>query len=263
MKVDLTGKIAIVTGGADGIGKACTKMLLENGAAVTIADVSAKGPAAAAELGGIGPCQFVKTDVTDEKQVDRLIQTVVERHGRLDIMVNNAGFNAPAEKRANIDGMPTDIWRSILDVDLNGVFYCSRAAAKAMVAQKSGRIVNIGSVLGSVPARQQTAYVAAKAAVHRLTEAMAVELAPFGITVNAVAPGSTLTEGTRSLFYGDDPQLREKAQRMLSHVPMGRPGEPEEMASAILFLVGDGSTYITGHVLTVDGGWTCGFSRDF
>jgi NAD(P)-dependent dehydrogenase (short-subunit alcohol dehydrogenase family) len=149
-------------------------------------------------------------------------------------------------------------------VDLRGVFLVSRAVAAVMMAQKSGRIVNIASVLGIVPARLQCAYTAAKAGVVNLTQTMALELAPHGIAVNCVAPGSTLTAGTEKLFYGDDPALREKAQRMLSHVPAGRPGRVEEVAQAILFFAAPENSYITGQVLSVDGGWTAGgFLRDF
>ena len=139
----------------------------------------------------------------------------------------------------------------------------SPAVARVMMKQKGGRIINIGSVFGSVPARKQIAYVAAKAGVHNLTKAMALELAPHGINVNAVAPGSILTELTRQLFYSQDAAYTEMADRMLSHVPLGRPGDPEDVANAVLFLSGKESKYVTGHVLTVDGGWTCGYTRDF
>ncbi|GAF92563.1 unnamed protein product, partial [marine sediment metagenome] len=120
------------------------------------------------------------------------------------------------------------------------------------------------SVLGSVPARKQIAFIAAKGGLHNMTKAMALELAPYGITVNGVAPGSIVTEITKELFYGDsDPEKAELAERMLSHVPLGRPGTVEDVAYAVLFLCADESRYITGHILTVDGGWTCGYTRDF
>lgn len=148
-------------------------------------------------------------------------------------------------------------------VDLDGVFEVSRAAARVMKRQGSGRIINIASIAGLVPLRLQCAYVAAKAGVVNLTRAMALELGPNGILVNAIAPGSTLTDGTRQLFYAADGKFHEKAQRMIDHVPLGRPGTTDEIAVAALFLADNENTYMTGHVLTVDGGWTAGYTRDF
>lgn len=263
MKVDLKNKVAVVTGAACGIGKACAKLLLENSARVVISDVNIKeGKKTTAELSAVGVCKFIPADVSRRENVDNLIENVVAEFKRIDILVNNAGINV-GPKRVNIDEFLFKDWKKILAVDLNGVFYCSKAVSKVMIKQKSGRIINIGSVFGSVPARKQIAFVAAKAGVHNMTRAMALELAPYGINVNAVAPGSTLTEGTRKLFYGNDATQVETAQRMLSHIPLGRPGEPEDIANAVLFLSGEESKYITGHILTVDGGWTCGYTRDF
>ncbi|MFH0795833.1 MAG: 3-oxoacyl-ACP reductase family protein [Candidatus Omnitrophota bacterium] len=265
MRIDLKDKVAIITGGAAGIGKACAKLMLENSALVIIADINTEeGKKTITELSALGSCEFIRTDVSDQKSVGNLVEDVVNKYKRIDIIVNNAGINInKAEDRVNIDQFVFEDWKNILDVDLNGVFYCSKAVSKVMIKQKSGRIINIGSVFGNVPARKQIAYVAAKAGVHNMTRAMALELAPYGINVNAVAPGSTLTEGTRMLFYGDDAAQAEVAERMLSHIPLGRPGEPEDIANAVLFLSGEESNYITGHVLTVDGGWTCGYTRDF
>ena len=167
------------------------------------------------------------------------------------------------KNRVDISEYSSKDWEKVLGVDLNGVFYCSQDVSRVMIRQKSGRIINIGSVFGSIPARKQIAYVAAKAAVHNLTKAMALELAPHGINVNAVAPGSTLTQGTEKLFYGKDAAQTKMVKRMLSHIPLGRPGEPEDIANAVLFLSGEESKYITGHILIVDGGWTCGDAIDF
>ena len=132
-----------------------------------------------------------------------------------------------------------------------------------MVAQKSGRIINIASIAGLVPLRLQCAFTAAKAGVVNLTKAMALELGPHGVLVNGIAPGSTLTEGTRRLFYGDDGTFRHAVQRMLDHVPLGRPANVEEIAVAALFLADPENSYMNGHILTVDGGWTAGYARDF
>ncbi len=132
-----------------------------------------------------------------------------------------------------------------------------------MRGQRSGRIINIASVVGLVPLRLQCAYAAAKAGVANLTKAMALELGPHGILVNAVAPGSILTEGTKQLFYGSDGLFKESVQKMLAHVPLGRPGSTDEIAVAVLFLADPENGYTHGHVLTVDGGWTAGYAGEF
>lgn len=264
MKIDLAGKIAVITGGAAGIGHACAKLMVENSAQVVIADIAREeGERTATELSAIGGCRFIRTDVSRDESVRDLIRQVVDQFERIDIFVNNAGVGVSGQHRVNINEFPDAEWERVINADLNGVFYCSRAVSQVMIGQGGGRIINIGSVFGSVPSRRQIAYVAAKAAVHNLTRAMALELAPYGINVNAVAPGSTLTKTTEQLFYGKDAWQADMVKRMLSHVPLGRPGDPEDIANAVLFLSGEESRYITGHVLTVDGGWTCGYTRDF
>jgi len=201
-------------------------------------------------------------DVTDEAETAGGVERIVSTHGRLDLLVNNAGINTMAH-RVNIDTFPAEEWDRILRVDLTGPFLVSRAAAKPMLAQGSGRIVNIASVLGLVPARLQCAYTAAKAGLVNLTRTMAIELGSKGVLTNCIAPGSILSEGTRKLFYGADGTFNDRVQAMLSHVPLGRPGRPEEIAHAVLFLAAPGSSYINGAVIPVDGGWIAGYSRDF
>jgi 3-oxoacyl-[acyl-carrier protein] reductase len=186
----------------------------------------------------------------------------VAYHGQLDILVNNAGVNTMAH-RVTIDEFPRDEWDRILAVDLTGLYELSKAAARVMRTRQSGRIINIASIVGLVPLRLQCAFVAAKAGVVNLTRAMALELGPHGILVNGVAPGSTLTDGTRALFYGPDGSFSAQVQRMLDHVPLGRPAEPAEIAVAVLFLADPENSYMNGHMLTVDGGWTAGYTRDF
>jgi NAD(P)-dependent dehydrogenase (short-subunit alcohol dehydrogenase family) len=180
------------------------------------------------------------------------------------VLVNNAGFNSTrAEERVTVDQYPEELWRRIIDVDLSGTFYCCRAAAAHMVRQGSGAIVNIASAAGVVALRLQVGFVAAKAAIIRMTEAMACELGPRGVRVNAVSPGSTVTEATKKLFYGEDGSFKDFARRLVSFIPQGRPGEPGEIAKAVLFLASEEAAYVTGHNLVVDGGWTSGFTRDF
>jgi len=194
--------------------------------------------------------------------VQDVIRRVAGEFGRLDIVVNNAGINT-LKHRVTIDEYPREDWDPILAVDLTGVYEVSRAAAQVMRKQGSGRIINIASIVGLVPLRLQCAYVAAKAGVVNLTKAMAMELGPYGILVNGVAPGSTLTEGTRQLFYGPEGKFKDSVQQMLAHVPLGRPGTTDEIAVAVLFLADPENTYTHGHILTVDGGWTAGYAREF
>jgi 3-oxoacyl-[acyl-carrier protein] reductase len=201
-------------------------------------------------------------NVTDRAQIDAVIGRVVQQFGSLDIVVNNAGINTMAH-RVTMDQFPRDEWDRIVAVDLTGLFEVSQAAARVMRSQGSGRIINIASIVGLVPLRLQCAYVAAKAGVVNLTKSMALELGPYGILVNGIAPGSTLTVGTKELFYGPDGQFKDSVQQMLSHVPLGRPGTTDEIAVAALFLADPENTYTHGHILTVDGGWTAGYAREF
>jgi NAD(P)-dependent dehydrogenase (short-subunit alcohol dehydrogenase family) len=261
MKVDLNGQVALVTGAARGIGQAIADLFADNGATVIYADVDYETAKTSASRTARGSA--IAMDVSKEAQVEECVSQIVRQHGRLDILVNNAGVNT-VKHRVNIDQFPLDEWQRILNVDLTGLYLVSRAGSRAMVAQKKGRIINIASVLGVVPARLQCAFIAAKGGVIQLTRAMAIELAPSGVLVNCVAPGSTLTEGTKSLFYSQEAIMQERAQRMLSHVPLGRPGTTDEIGNSVLFFAAPESSYITGQILCVDGGWSAGgFLRDF
>ncbi|MEM8944707.1 MAG: SDR family NAD(P)-dependent oxidoreductase [Planctomycetota bacterium] len=261
MKIDLQGQRTLVTGAARGIGQAIADALAANGARVAYADIDS---AAVEEAASQTPeAVAVTMDISDEAQVNQAVASVTEQWGGLDILVNNAGINT-IKHRVNIDQFPLEEWNRILDVDLTGTYLVSKAVSQSMIAQGSGRIVNISSVMGVVPARLQCAFTAAKAGIVHLTRTMAIELAESGILVNCVSPGSTLTEGTKALFYGEKGIQNERAQRMLSHVPLGRPGTVEEIASAVLFFAAPDSSYVTGQNLCVDGGWTAGgFLRDF
>ena len=146
-------------------------------------------------------------------------------------------------------------------MDLDGVFYYSRAVAAGMVKRRKGVIINIGSVMGITPIRLQCAYAAAKAGMQHFTRSQALEVGQYGVRVNAIAPGSILTAMTRELFY--NPASQQVAQSLLGHIPLGRPGEVEDIAQAALYLAGDDAKYVTGHVLVVDGGWTAGFAREW
>lgn len=260
MQANLSGQVALVTGAARNIGKSIADVFATNGARVVYADIlvdEAKAAAAAHP-----DCRGVRMDVTDAKEIDAVIAETVATYGRLDILVNNAGTNT-AKHRVPIDQFPWEEWQRLIKIDLDGVFLVSKAGAQVMVRQGSGRIINIASVLGLVPARLQCAFVAAKAGVVNLTKGMALELGGRGVLVNAIAPGSILTDGTQALFYGKDAQFMAKFQQMLDHIPLGRPGKVEDIAYAALYLAAPESAYVNGHVLTVDGGWTAGYIRDF
>lgn len=264
MQVDLNGKVAVVTGGAHGIGRAIAQAFSENGARVVLVDLDGEaGERAVRELAAEGRAGLaLVADVADPARMEQVAGEVVSRFGSIDILVNNAGINTRRDRRP-IHEYGMEEWHAILQTDLTGVFVTSRAAVPVMLRGGGGRIVNISSIAGLVPLRLQSAYVAAKAGVANLTRSMALELGPRGILVNAVAPGSTLTRGTEALFYGSDGAYTENAASLLSHIPLGRPGRPEEIASAVLFLAAPASSYVNGAILVVDGGWTAGYTRDW
>ena len=264
MKVELEGHRAIVTGGANGIGKAIVHALIENGAQVAIVDIDRQaGIRTAQELQNSGDtCIFVEADVSNPDQMEAAVKSITSQFGGIQILINNAGINTKSE-RVPIHQYTLEDWHRILQVDLTGVFVVSRTVVPHMLKNTPGRIVNISSIAGLVPLRLQSAFVAAKAGVANLTRSMALELGPKGILVNAVAPGSTLTRGTEALFYGKDGAYTENAESLLSHIPLGRPGNVEEIAAAALFLVAPEASYINGAILTVDGGWTAGYTRDW
>lgn len=254
MKVDLNGKVALVTGAGRGIGLAIAQSLAANGAVVYSADIVFDT--------GIFIENAIRMDVTIGAEIAAALYKIEAERGKLDILVNNAGVNTMAH-RVNIDQFPRDEWDRILAVDLTGLYEVSRAAIPLLRRSGAGRIINIASIAGLVPLRLQCAFTAAKAGVINLTRAMAIELGSEGILTNTIAPGSVLTEGTRRLFYGDDGMFNKRVQQMLDHVPLGRPGTVEEIAHAALFLAAPESSYINGSCLTVDGGWTAGYVRDF
>ena len=264
MKTDLNGKIAIVTGAARGIGRAISERMIAEGATVVLSDIlREQGEETARQLGPAAT--FVPCDISNRDQVESLIGATVQRFGRLDVMVNNAGINTGLDReRVNIDKFLDETWHRILNVDLTGTFYCCRAAAAEMVKQRSGSIVNISSVAGVVALRLQIAFCAAKAAILKLTEAMACEIGPQGVRVNAISPGSIDVTANR---LSEVPEAQggyaERAKNIASFIPQGRLGRPQEIAEAVLFLASDPGSYINGHNLVVDGGWTCGFNRDW
>jgi len=261
MKVDLNGKVAIVTGGGGAIGTAMCMQLAANGAKVVVAGRTMKTLQAtvdAVKAAG-GEATAVICDVSKAESANNLIAETVRIYGRLDCMVNNAGINGGPEFRKPVHQYDDGLWDRIVSIDLNGVYYCSKAAAKQMLAQgEGGSIINIGSIVGVTPLRLQCSFTAAKAAVFNLSKTMALELAPYGIRVNSIAPGSVMNEGVKELFYND----KAKADAIMSHFPVGHPGEPDDIAAATCYLASDDAKFAVGMVMTVDGGWICGYNRD-
>ncbi len=244
----LAGHTALVTGASRGIGRAVALELAANGAAVVV-NYAASAEAAEAVVAEItaagGQAYALQADVSQEEQVDRLVTTVLERSGSIDVLVNNAGIT----RDGLLMRLKTEDWRAVLDLNLTGVFLCTRAVTRPMLKQKRGRIVNITSVVGLTGNAGQTNYAAAKAGVVGFTLSTARELASRGITVNAVAPGFIATDMTSHL----------NAEGLLNAIPLGRYGEPAEVAGAVRFLAADpAAAYITGQVLQVDGGMVMG-----
>jgi 3-oxoacyl-[acyl-carrier protein] reductase len=240
----LAGKVAVVTGASRGIGKAIALALASEGAnvAVNYASSSSAADTLVQEIQAIGSEAIaVPADVSKPEQVDSLIKTATDRWGHIDILVNNAGIT----KDTLLLRMKLEDWQAVIDLNLTGVFLCTRAVSKLMLKQKSGRIINIASVAGQMGNPGQANYSAAKAGVIGFTKTVAKELASRGITVNAVAPGFITTDMTAGL----------EAEGILNYIPLGRYGTPEEIAGMVRFLAVDpAAAYITGQVFNVDGG---------
>lgn len=240
----LKGKVAVVTGASRGIGRATALALATEGADVVVNYASSKDAAAqvVADITAMGSQAIaLPGDVSKADQVDALINTVMEKWGHIDVLVNNAGIT----RDTLLLRMKPEEWQAVIDLNLTGVFLCTKAVSKIMLKQKSGRIVNITSVAGQMGNPGQANYSAAKAGVIGFTKTVAKELAPRGITVNAVAPGFIATDMTADL----------KSDEILKFIPLGRYGEPEEIAGMIRFLAADpAAAYITGQVMNVDGG---------
>jgi glucose 1-dehydrogenase len=240
-------QVVIVTGGAQGIGRACVEAFAAEGAAVVIADLDAEGGAEAAEAitAQGGRATFIQTDVGDADQAQRLVDQTLQAYGRLDVLINNAGIIKTAEfleiSEADFD--------AVLRVNLKGVFLVGQAAARAMVRQGRGAIVNMSSANAVVAIANQVPYVTSKGAVNQLTKVMALALADQGVRVNAIGPGSILTDLLK-VVMSDEAARR----RILSRTPMGRCGEPAEVAKVALFLASDDASYLTGQCIYPDGG---------
>jgi NAD(P)-dependent dehydrogenase (short-subunit alcohol dehydrogenase family) len=240
-------QVVIVTGGAQGIGRACVDAFAGEGAAVVVADIDEAGGRGAADAVAAagGRAAFVATDVGDAAQAQRLVDRTLETFGRLDVLINNAGIIKTSEF---LDISEAD-FDAVLRVNLKGVFLVGQAAARAMVKQGKGAIVNMSSANAVVAIPNQVPYVTSKGAVNQLTKVMALALADKGVRVNAIGPGSILTDLLK-VVMSDDAARR----RILSRTPMGRCGEPAEVAKVALFLASDDASYLIGQCIYPDGG---------
>ena len=251
--LSLEGKVALVTGSARGIGAALAVGLAEAGADVAVSDMPSRLDLAGEvqqQIGAVGRRTVVYgLDVLDLANIRKTVEQVARDFGRLDILVNNAGIRIrkPALEITEED------WDAVVDTNLKGVFFCAQAAAKTMIPQGGGRIINIASQLAIVSRPDRAAYCASKAGVANLTRALAQEWTRHGITVNAIGPGPTETPGTLAV----ETQSEEDAQReLVVHMPLGRRMQPHELVGAAVYLASPSAGATTGHLLMVDGGWT-------
>jgi 3-oxoacyl-[acyl-carrier protein] reductase len=240
----IAGQVALVTGASRGIGRAIALALAAEGARVVVNYASSQDAAdgvVAEIVAGGGEAIAVKADVSVEAEVEAMVARAIEGFGRIDVLVNNAGIT----KDTLLLRMKAEDWNRVINLNLSGVFLCTRSVSKIMLKQKSGRIINISSVVGEMGNAGQSNYAAAKAGVIGFTKSVAKELASRGITVNAVAPGFIATDMTHGL----------NAEGIIAHIPLGRLGAADEVAGAVRFLAADpAAAYITGQTLNVDGG---------
>ncbi len=250
-KFSLAGQVGIVTGGGQGLGKVFCQAFAEAGADIVVAELNPEtGPVTVQELEALGRrAMFVETDVSQRESVEAMVDKTLVEFGQIDFLMNNAGIVQWGEA----EDVTEDEWRKIIDVNLNGLFFCSQAVGRRMIERRSGRIINIASMSGLIVnfPQAQASYNTSKAAVIHLTKSLAAEWAQYNIRVNAIAPGYMGTAMAKPFF--EDPDY---GGIWIEAIPMKRPGEPEELGPVAVFLASEASSYVTGATLVVDGGYT-------
>jgi len=252
----LEGKVALVTGGSDGIGKSIAKTFAKEGAKVVVASRNeAKGKKALAELNGLGEVTYFKVDVSKSDQVRQMVDYTIRRYGRIDVLVNNAAICPPGDILTTTEA----IWDEVIDVNLKGIFLCCKNVIPHMQANGGGTIVNIGSINSLMAMENEAAYDASKGGVLMLTKAMALDFAKSNIRVNCICPGAIETPMLNaSLETAKNPQAARES--LVQKHPLRRTGTPDEIAQAALFLATDDSSFITGATIPVDGGILAGWT---
>jgi NAD(P)-dependent dehydrogenase (short-subunit alcohol dehydrogenase family) len=250
-KFSLKGQVGIVTGGGQGLGKTFCQAFADVGADIVVAEINSKtGLETALELEDKGRrALFVETDVADRHSVQNMVDRSLAEYGKIDFLMNNAGITIWDDAQ----DVSFEDWHKVMKINLDGVFYCAQAVGRHMIERRQGRIINIASMSGLIVNRPQgqASYNTSKAAVIHLTRSLAVEWAPYHIRVNALAPGYMATEMAQPFF--DDPHY---GGIWMDAIPMKRPGQPEELGPAAVFLASEASSYVTGATLVIDGGFT-------
>lgn len=246
----LDGKIAFVTGGGRGLGRAGALGLARAGAHVALVSrTRSQLEETAAMVERLGRKALVATaDIRNGQQIEAAVRATVEAFGRIDILFNNAGTNV----RKPVVEMTDEDWHTIMETNVKGIFMVARAVARQMITRKSGRIINMSSMSAVSPERDKVVYASSKAAVSQFTKGLALELAPHGIAVNAIAPGYMMTPLVKGYLEAD----AERHERILQRIALGRIGQPEDIVGALVFLASDAARYITGTTIAIDGGWT-------
>lgn len=258
MEILFEKKVVVITGAEGAIGNAMANRFAESGAIVAVCDIKNTKKTVEEIYSKGGIAKEFTFDVSDRASVKNAMEQISNTFGGIDVLINNAGINVGPDKRQPIHEFDDEWWDRIVKIDLEGVYNCSKAAIPYMKSREGSNIINISSVVGMVPFRKQCAFAAAKAGVINLSKAMALELADEGIRVNVISPGSIAMDGTKKLWAENSVM-----EALISHIPQHRQGNSDDIANAAMFLASDKAEYITGTVLNVDGGWICGYSRDF